>query len=81
MIGRVGSFRLPNDYNDILNILCENKVITKKLAKDLEGMAGFRNILVHGYAKIDRELVYKHLKNDLSKISRFAKSLAIFVKV
>ncbi|MBI5701639.1 DUF86 domain-containing protein [Candidatus Saganbacteria bacterium] len=73
--------RLPSDYNDIINILCENKVISKKLAKDLEGIAGFRNILVHGYAKIDRELVYKHLKNDLSKLNSFAKSLAAYVKV
>jgi len=75
------NYRLPSDYKDIILVLYENKVIPKKLAKELEGMAGFRNILVHGYAKIDRNMVYKHLHQDLPKISKYAKCLARFAKV
>ncbi|MFH2033576.1 MAG: HepT-like ribonuclease domain-containing protein, partial [Candidatus Margulisiibacteriota bacterium] len=44
-------YRIPSDYKDILNVLVENKVIPKSFGKKLEGMAGFRNILVHGYTK------------------------------
>ena len=74
-------FRLPSDYKDIIYVLSENKVIPKKFAEKIVGMTGFRNILVHGYTQIDRNLVYKHLHKDLGKLSQYAKYLAGFVKV
>lgn len=73
-------FRLPSDYKDIIDILAENKVIPRKFAKEIAGMAGFRNVLVHGYAKIDRNLVYKHLQEDLPKLNQYAKYLSRYVK-
>lgn len=71
-------FRLPDDYKDVIYILAENKVIPKKFAQEISGMAGFRNILVHGYAKINRERVYEHLHKDTKKLKKLAEYLAKF---
>lgn len=74
-------YRLPGNYRDIANVLEENKVISKTLAKALSDMAGFRNILVHGYAKIDRSIVYKHLHNDVPKLNSYVKRLSKILKL
>jgi len=37
------------EYEQILEKLCEKGVISKELYKELRGLGGFRNILVHGY--------------------------------
>jgi uncharacterized protein YutE (UPF0331/DUF86 family) len=40
--------------------------------------AGFRNLLVHGYTKVDMAKVYEHLRNDLAPFSTFTKSVSRF---
>lgn len=53
----------PGSYADIFRILKENQVLSDDLYKDLEGMAAFRNILVHDYMRLDRQRVYEMIKN------------------
>jgi DNA-binding transcriptional regulator WhiA len=54
----------------------ENKVISAKLLRELEGMAAFRNILVHDYLRLDREKVYQLLQTRLKYIEQLAKVYA-----
>jgi uncharacterized protein YutE (UPF0331/DUF86 family) len=49
----------PESYADIFRILNERGVIPGRLLDDLEGMAAFRNVLVHDYLRLDREKVYR----------------------
>ena len=35
---------------------------------DWKGLAGFRNVLVHGYLGIDLEIVYRALEHDVPKL-------------
>lgn len=72
-------FRLPDTYGDIFVILAENKVISEEFASDLEKMAGFRNILVHDYLKIDKEKVYGNLEK-LDDLKDFAKAVVLFIE-
>ncbi len=59
------------EYEQILEKLCEKGVISKELYKELRGLGGFRNILVHGYLSLDSELVYHHFKKALRAFPRF----------
>jgi uncharacterized protein YutE (UPF0331/DUF86 family) len=41
------------DYEDVIQQLGALKVIDSDLAERLKGLGGFRNILVHGYLRLD----------------------------
>lgn len=64
------SFRKPDTYAEIFEILAENKVITKRLLKELEGMVAFRNILVHDYLRVDLDKVYDILHKRLPSLEK-----------
>ena len=67
-----GAFRISVDeYEQILERLREQRVITHDLFAGLRGLGGFRNILVHGYSVINPELVYEHYKKALRTFPRF----------
>ena len=50
------------DYEDILVQLAVLGVIPASTLDRLKGLGGFRNILVHGYIKVDQEKVLEHLQ-------------------
>lgn len=51
-------YEKPQNYADIFRILRENALIPDKLFDNLQGIAAFRNILVHDYIRLDRTKVY-----------------------
>ena len=59
------------EYEQILEKLQEKRVISGDLYRELRGLGGFRNILVHGYLSLDLELVYEHYKKALDTFPRF----------
>ncbi len=72
--------RKPEDNQDIFAVLHEKKIISEKLLKQIAGIANFRNILVHDYEKIDREIVYQKLKEQLKDFNNFKKEILKFLK-
>ena len=68
------------DNSEIFEILAEKKIFTQKLVAKFSGIANFRNILVHDYEKIDRELVYKKLQNNLEDFMEFRKVIKDILK-
>jgi len=61
------------EYGDIFRRLAERKVISQSLAERLDGLAGFRNILVHDYLDLDKERVLENLRRapkDFSELAR-----------
>lgn len=48
---------IPDRYEDIPNALQREKVIRPELRDRLQGLGGFRNILVHDYLRLDPERV------------------------
>ncbi len=64
-------YRKPSSNKEIFEILFENKIIDNNLKENLSNMAGFRNILVHDYINLDREIVYDILNNNLKDIEDF----------
>lgn len=56
-------YEKPESYADIFSILHQHLVIQYQLYKNLEGMAAFRNVLVHDYMRLDRARVYQTIQN------------------
>ncbi|QAA76360.1 MAG: hypothetical protein BIP78_0594 [Candidatus Bipolaricaulis sibiricus] len=67
-----GAFQISVDeYEQIIERLREKDVISAGLHAELRGLGGFRNVLVHAYAKLDPELVYEHYRKALRTFPRF----------
>ena len=73
------NFRTPESNRDIFKVLFENKIINNNLYSNLKNMAGFRNILVHDYLTLDRELEYEIIKNSLGDFRKFMEIVAEYI--
>ncbi len=70
----------PNRYQEIFLILGKNSILPMEFAVKIAKMAGFRNILIHSYLEIDRELVYEHLHHDISDFNEYIKYIIKYIK-
>jgi len=70
----------PKDYADVPPELAKRGVIPDALADRLKGLAGFRNLLVHDYARVDPSLVQKLLYSRLDDFSDFAEAVEAWVR-
>jgi uncharacterized protein YutE (UPF0331/DUF86 family) len=59
-------------YEDSLKGLRDRDVISAALYRQIKGLGGFRNILVHRYLDIDPDEVVQNLKKGLKVFPRFA---------
>lgn len=69
----------PANYRHSIDLLGEQGVIPDEFAYYFAPITGFRNILVHEYAEIDFNLVYKHLQNDLKDLEKFCQYVVQFL--
>jgi uncharacterized protein YutE (UPF0331/DUF86 family) len=81
LIIRFKSFKNPEDEENSLAILYENKIISKDLSENLRKAKGMRNVIVHEYGMIDDEkifhAVYKELEKDMKE---FIKSIELSLR-
>lgn len=63
--------RVPETGADTFDILAEAGLLPTPLGSALASMVGFRNILVHDYARIDPALVVGVLHRDLRDLEGF----------
>jgi len=57
--------RIPNSDDDMLTILKESNIFTKKSIETMRLMKSFRNRLVHRYGNIDDELASYNIKEGI----------------
>lgn len=62
----------PDTYRESMLMLSELGVVSKDFAKKLANMAGFRNILVHDYTKVDPEIIINVLKTDIEDFIKYS---------
>ena len=67
--------RLPETYRGVFVALARERLIPEELASRLERMAGFRNVLVHGYSELVGEQVHAAL-NKLDDVREFVAALS-----
>jgi uncharacterized protein YutE (UPF0331/DUF86 family) len=63
------------DYEDVLTQLAACGVIDAELRERFRGLGGFRNLLVHGYMRLDSERVAQVLSDAPERFSAFALAL------
>jgi len=63
---------LPMSAKESFRLLAAARIIPNELAKHLEGMVGFRNILVHEYQRMDIGLMVEVIENHLEDLVLFS---------
>ncbi|MBI2525434.1 MAG: DUF86 domain-containing protein [Candidatus Rokubacteria bacterium] len=63
--------RVPATYAEAFEILGEAGLLDAALTAQMVRMAGFRNVLVHEYARVDAEIVVGILAGRLGDLARF----------
>ncbi|MEW5740763.1 MAG: DUF86 domain-containing protein [Myxococcota bacterium] len=63
------------DYSSAIDRLAELGVLTPAFASSLRPLAGFRNVLVHGYLGVDLAIVHGVLTSKLEDFARFAEAV------
>ncbi len=63
------------DYATAIDRLAELAVLPAAFAVRLRPIAGFRNVLVHGYLQVDLRIVEEVLKTKLDELDEFARRI------
>ncbi|MDZ7830631.1 MAG: DUF86 domain-containing protein [Desulfobacterales bacterium] len=70
----------PSDNKSIFSVVAEAGIITKESLSFLMPMAGTRNILVHGYDRIDDALIYGIIKKHLNNFEDFLNQIRAYAR-
>ena len=65
----------PDTYRELFELLARHRWIEPVLSSKLEDMAGFRNVVVHGYADVDLNVVEDVVKNHLDDLLAFVRAI------
>ena len=73
---KLKKLKIPEDDADAFNILLDDGMIDEQLSKRLKNAKGMRNIIAHQYGKINDEIVFEAVKEELSRdVKEFVKCL------
>jgi len=62
--------KIPEDDKQAFDILASEKIISAELSQKLKEAKGMRNLIAHEYGKIDDELVFESITQELERDSR-----------
>lgn len=66
---------LPADTADLFEKLERSGVLTAEMKETLRRMKGFRNVLVHDYARVDDALTFEMLRSRLGDFTEFKRQV------
>ncbi len=72
---------VPGTSKDLFDFLGQRRVITLSLAREMKGLVGFRNLVVHAYDKLDLKRVHVQLPDYRRALSRYLKAIALYAKL
>ena len=67
------------DYASAIDRLADTGVLPPEFAKRFRAIAGFRNVLVHGYLDVDRNRLHALLNEQLSDFAEFASHVQAYL--
>ncbi len=68
--------KYPEYEKEIFDILFEEKIISETLAKKLKDAKGMRNVIAHEYGRIDDEIVFETVTEQLiPDVNEFIKDI------
>ena len=69
----------PKSNREIFEILKIHGVISSGLSDNLKEIVGFRNILVHEYVELDKDIEREIYRKGLSFVEKFIKEISTFL--
>lgn len=75
----VAGLRQPADNRDVFLVMIEAGILPQERLEAFQRMAGFRNILVHEYTKLDDAAVYGVFQKRLDGLTAFAEAVLRYV--
>ncbi len=63
--------RAPSTYAETFEILVQAGLMSSRLGAVMVEMTGFRNVIVHEYARVDAEVVIRILREHLADFRQF----------
>lgn len=67
------------DYATAIDTLGELGILPRDFAAQLRGLAGFRNVLVHGYLGVDATRVHQLLNSGLADFEEFVRHVEAYL--
>lgn len=68
----VGLGRDVSDYGSAIDVLADARVLPRAFVTDFRSVAGFRNVIVHGYLEVDVSVLHAVLNERLDDFLEFA---------
>lgn len=76
----VKGFGIPDmEKENLIDILGTNNIIPPDFARNIRGMQGMRNAIVHVYWDLDYEKIYRMVKENLSDFENFARYILEYI--
>ncbi|MFS0863666.1 type VII toxin-antitoxin system HepT family RNase toxin [Fredinandcohnia sp. 179-A 10B2 NHS] len=72
--------RDPGSYDDIIDILEDEKVVEVNQAKELKEVVRFRKVLVQDYLEIDHTALLAVLKDNTKSLKSFPQSIRTYLE-
>jgi uncharacterized protein YutE (UPF0331/DUF86 family) len=69
---------IPESNRAVFGVLAEEGILDRRLAAELEKMAGFRNLLAHGYGRLVPERVHANLSR-LDDIRSYVRQIGAYL--
>ena len=68
-------FGIPDSISDMFYLLEENGYLDNQLTENMVKAAGFRNLIVHEYTKIEVKQVFDISQKDINDLNEYLKSV------
>ncbi len=73
-------FESPDDYQGTFAVLAHHKVISFELAEKIRESVGLRNMMTHGYEKIQRQKMFNDIINGIDQYSVYMKAITDYME-
>ncbi len=71
--------RDPGSYDDIIDILLDEKVITADMESSLKEVLSLRKMLVREFMNVDHQLVAQILNKNINTLNEFPKKIDLYL--
>ncbi|MFQ5661822.1 MAG: DUF86 domain-containing protein [Candidatus Paceibacteria bacterium] len=74
------NLEIPDDLQGSFFILGENDILPKEFAFKIAPVTGVRNILVHQYEKLDKEMFIHNIRRNFSDFEKYAQYIVKYLE-
>lgn len=75
IVAALGLAAPEKEASEVFFTLAREKIISQDFATIMKEVTGYRNIVVHGYLKVDRHKTYENIQKELTDLAKFAQAV------